>query len=82
MPRRGRPENLKRGREKGDPPTRTLSDQKVTDFCWSYLTNGESRRSGRVPEDRNFNYGRCPGGGKSKPECDLVSRILSAAKRY
>jgi hypothetical protein len=42
MARRGRPENLKRGREKGDPPTRKLSEQKVNDFCVYYLTHGES----------------------------------------
>ena len=42
MERSGRPENLKRGRDKGDPPTRKLSDQKVTGFCMYYLTHGES----------------------------------------
>src|ERR1035438_9649594 len=42
MGRRGRPENLKRGRDKGDPPTRKLSDQKVTGFCMYYLTHNES----------------------------------------
>ena len=42
MERRGRPENLKRGRDKGDPPTRKLSDQKVTGSCLYYLTHGES----------------------------------------
>jgi hypothetical protein len=45
MARRGRPENLKRGRKKGDPPTRKLSEQKVTEFCLHYLTHGEALRA-------------------------------------
>lgn len=40
--RKGRSENLNRGRKKGDPPTRKLSEQKVTEFCLHFLTNGES----------------------------------------
>jgi len=42
MERPGRSGNLKRGRDKGDPPTRKLSAQKVTGFCLYYLTHGES----------------------------------------
>lgn len=45
MTRRGRPENLKRGRKKGDPPTRKLSEQKVTEFCLHFLTHGESLKA-------------------------------------
>jgi hypothetical protein len=39
---KGRPENLKKGKKKGDPPSRRLSDQKVVEFCLHYLTHGES----------------------------------------
>jgi len=39
---KGRPENLKKGKKKGDPPSRTISEQKVKDFCCYYLTHGES----------------------------------------
>jgi hypothetical protein len=42
MGRPGRPENLKRGRDREDPPTRKVSDQKATDFCIYLLTHGES----------------------------------------
>ena len=44
-PQRGRPENLKKGRKKGDPPTRKLLEQKVTDFCLYFLTHGESTKA-------------------------------------
>jgi hypothetical protein len=40
--RRGRAENLKRGKKKGDAPSRKLSEQKVKQFCLYFLTNGES----------------------------------------
>jgi hypothetical protein len=40
--RRGRPENLRKGRRKGDAPTRKLSEQKVQEFCLYFLTHGES----------------------------------------
>src|SRR5581483_759679 len=40
--RRGRPENLRKGKNTGEPPSRKLSEQKVKDFCWHYLTHGES----------------------------------------
>jgi len=40
--RKGRPENLKKGIKKGDPPSRKMSEQKVKDFCLYYLTHGES----------------------------------------
>jgi hypothetical protein len=40
--RRGRPENLKLGKRKGDAPSRKLSEQKVKDFCLYFLTHGES----------------------------------------
>jgi hypothetical protein len=40
--RRGRPENLRKGRKKGDPPTRKLPEQKVKEFCLYFLTHGES----------------------------------------
>jgi hypothetical protein len=39
---KGRPENLKKGKKKGDPPSRKLPDQKVVEFCLYYLTHGES----------------------------------------
>jgi hypothetical protein len=39
---KGRPENLKKGKKKGDPPSRKMSEQKVRDFCLYYLTHGES----------------------------------------
>jgi hypothetical protein len=40
--RRGRPENLQKGRKKGSPPTRKLPKQKVEEFCLYFLTHGES----------------------------------------
>jgi hypothetical protein len=40
--RRGRPENLQRGKRKGDAPSRKLSEQKVKQFCLYFLTHGES----------------------------------------
>jgi hypothetical protein len=43
--RRGSTENLKRGRKKGDSPTRKLSETKVTEFCLYFLTHGESIKS-------------------------------------
>src|SRR3954464_9333894 len=46
--RKGRPENLKRGKRKGDPPSRKLSEQKVREFCLYYLTHGESIKSAGV----------------------------------
>jgi hypothetical protein len=43
--RTGRPENLKKGKRPGEPPSRKLSEQKVKDFCLYYLTHSESTKA-------------------------------------
>jgi hypothetical protein len=55
-PKRGRPENLKRGRTKVDPPTRKTSEQKITEFCWYYLTHGESIRAAGLHVGLSLSY--------------------------
>src|SRR4051812_14981390 len=43
--RKGRTENLKKGKKKGEPPSRKLSEHKAREFCLYYLTHGESIKS-------------------------------------
>src|SRR5438067_349797 len=46
--RRGRQENLRKGKKKGELPSRKLSEQKVKEFCCYYLMHGESIKAAAV----------------------------------
>jgi hypothetical protein len=54
--RKGHPENLRKGKKKGDPPSRRLSEQKVKDFCLFYLTHGESIKAAGLHVGLSLTY--------------------------